>query len=363
MTSSRTTTEESERRRRRWLFGVPVVVVLLVCLAALALTLYRPAPAELRLAGSAATMGRTYGETCGLGVRLLCNGYIRSILCGGRDDVYRQRLAKAAARLQDWPTPYREELEALAAAAGVPAGALSYGNSLLDAGSWSAACRSVVATDATHLWHAHNLDWNNLGGLARWNVRILRRHPDDGRLRTVAVGFPGLVGALDIINEKGVALSFNQLGTGDGRFTEPVFVSLRRLADTCAAYDVARRELLALPPGVDFIVTLSGAATQEGAVFERRAGKTTERPVADGWVAATNAGQGAKRGGTPLDQLLGRTACRGVADIQAVMRHVDVLMGCNLYSVIWDFGANRFHLASGTIPAAPGRYRDYVLFE
>jgi hypothetical protein len=90
------------------------------------------------------------------------------------------------------------------------------------------------------LFHAHNLDWDNLGWFGRWVTCIVRRNPSDGRFATVSFGFPGMIGALDIINEKGLALSFIQLGWGNGGTNEPVFIMLRRIAETCDSIDAAR---------------------------------------------------------------------------------------------------------------------------
>ena len=52
-----------------------------------------------------------------------------------------------------------------------------------------------------------------------------------------------MVGAPDIINEKGLALPFNQLGFGKGSGSEPVFIMLRRIAETCSSLDAARKQI------------------------------------------------------------------------------------------------------------------------
>jgi hypothetical protein len=71
--------------------------------------------------------------------------------------------------------------------------------------------------DITDSLAYRNDEWNSstptiwtgtLGGLDRWTTCIVRREPSSGRFKTVAIGLPGMVGAPDIINEKGLALSF-----------------------------------------------------------------------------------------------------------------------------------------------------------
>jgi hypothetical protein len=67
-------------------------------------------------------------------------------------------------------------------------------------------------------------------------------------------------------------------------------------------------------------------------------------------------------GGTRLDQVVGSTQVTGVADVYRVLAHPEVLMGSNIYSVVFDFRRNRLLIASGEVPAAAGRFREYPLF-
>jgi hypothetical protein len=89
----------------------------------------------------------------------------------------------------------------------------------------------------------------------------------------------------------------------------------------------------------------------------------TERSASSGWVAACNAAQGTQTGKTSLDRVLSDTPVHTLSDLQAILAHPEVLMGSNLYSVVFDFGGNRLLLASGDVPAAAGRFRTYPLFE
>ena len=246
---------------------------------------------------------------------------------------------------------------------GVPISALAFGNTFLDIGTARVGCRSVVLSQSNMVFHAHNLDWDNLGGFGRWVTCIVRRNPTDGRLATVNIGFPGMIGALDIINEKGLALSFNQLGWGKGGTNEPVFIMLRRIAETCDSLEMARTNLSNAPEGMPFIVTVSDAMMGKGSVFERVHNGMLERPLQGGFVAACNTAQGTNFGTTKLDQILAEAESTDLSGIQLVMGTPGVLLECNLYSVIFDFHHNRMWLASGQVPAAKGRYREYPLFK
>ena len=83
---------------------------------------------------------------------------------------------------------------------------------------------------------------------------------------------------------------------------------------------------------------------------------------ARGWVAGCNAAQGTLFGSTRLDQLVGSTQTKGVADVYKLLSNPDVMRGSNIYSVVFDFRRNRLRIASGEVPAAAGRFREYPLF-
>lgn len=324
---------------------------------------YKPAPTEITIQGSNAQMGEAYGKALRLRIRLLTSIYLHKIVCENKPALIQARQKKALETVQNWPTNYQEEVQAAAKAAGVAAADLIYANSLLDFGNVQAGCRSVVITSSNLHLHAHNLDWDSLGGLGKWTTCVVRRNPSDGRFRTVSVGFPGLIGSLDVINEKGLALSFNQLGTGKGCTNEPVWIMIRRIAETCTSLEDARKELLKAPRGMPFIITVSDAANRTGAVFERSKDTINERPVSDGWLAACNAAQDSKAGSTRLDQIVSRTKINTAAELKGVLTHEDVLMGCNIYSIIFDFRNNQLLIASGEVPAAVEPFRILKLFD
>jgi uncharacterized protein (DUF1499 family) len=347
-----------------WCLGLAAVLALTAVTAAAVTFLqhHHAAPLEVRCGGDAAALGTALGSEFDREIRWLLRFYVDTVLCHGKSELITERRAAAIAILDTMPPEYATELRAMAVASGSDPAALAYANAFLDMGDARAGCRSVVAQTDSGLLHCHNLDWENLGGLAKWTTAIVRREPDDGRFATVALGFPGMVGALDIINEHGVALSFNQLGYGNRVPVEPVFVSMRRIAERCRTFAEAEHEIRSLQPGMAFILTLSSAGEGRAAIFERIGTTVTRRDPAAGWVAATNAVQATEPGLTKLDQCLAATTIRDSADLQHVLADSRVLMDCNLYSVIFDYTGNRLLLASGRVPAAPIGYREFVLF-
>jgi len=323
-----------------------------------------PAPREFRLHGGAEDMGTQFGRQARLAVRLLCRVYVKGFICRNNETLYRKRCGEAM-RLRDSLAPaYRMELDTLAATAGVDPAAVLLGNSFIDLGFSAYGCRAVAVQTPTGMLHGHNLDWDSVGGLANWSISLIRREPGDGRFRTVTVGLPGMIGALDIANDQGLCLSLNQIGFGRGATAEPVFVKLRRIAETCATYDEARRELLAPAPDMPFVITLSSAREGRSGVFEPGVRGAVERPARQGRSWADNGTWGAevRAADSALGQVVTAARLESPAEVQCVLRHPQVLMGCNIYSVIFEPARNRLHIASGRTPAAAGHYRSYELF-
>lgn len=321
-----------------------------------------PKPREFNLRGGPAEMGRDYGRGSKHSVRLLCRVYVKGFICRNDDSVYASRCRKAMTLWDCIAAPYQEEIAALAAATGVDRAAVVLGNSFIDLGYSAYGCRAVAVETSGGLLHAHNLDWDSVGGLAKWTISIVRRAPDDGRYRTVSVCLPGMVGALDIVNEHGLALSVNQIGYGNGDPVEPVFLKVRRIAETCRTFAEAREQILASSCNMPFILTVSSAPERSSAVFEPMGRRISVRMSRSGRVAADNVTWGENSSRSGVCRAVHEAPLGTVADMQGLLRSSDVLLACNIYSVIFDYTGRRLLLASGTIPAAEENYREYALF-
>jgi hypothetical protein len=355
-----------QTRMAAWTRGLIYGFLLLVVLSSGVLAgaiWYKPSPFQVALAGTSSDLGATYGRKLRTPMRLVTRFYLDRIVCQSDPKLIQGSRGAALRSLPNWSKEYRDELNATAAASRLPLGALAFGNVFLDLGRARAGCRSVVIAQTNMVLHAHNLDWDNLGGFGRWTTCIVRRNPTDGRFPTVSICFPGMIGALDVINEKGLAFSFNQLGWGKGGTNEPIFIMLRRIAETCATLQEARANLLRAPEGMPFIITISEAPAGKASVFERINGKVMERQLERTFVAACNTVQGTSFGTTRLDQILAKAAVHNLTDLRRVLANPEVLMECNIYSVIFDYHHNRLWLASGEVPAAKRDYREYPLFK
>ncbi len=321
-------------------------------------------PREVKAFGMPAEMGKTYGEELKYSVRILSTVYIRKIICGGDAKKFENNLLRAKKLLSGIDHRWIEEIEAIASASGADADDLMIGNTFLDLGLYSAGCRQIISIKNGRLLHAHNMDWDNLGGFGHLMVTILRRNPEEGRFRTVTITFPGMVGALDIINEKGISLSFNQVGHSRGVSKMPVFIKMRDIAETCASFEEAEMQIMNMPQGMPFIIGLADAGNCKSAVFERDDEKTVlKREPVDGMITADNS-TWCKRSlvNCSVDRIARKNSAFDIEPIVETLRNSQVLLECDIYSLIWDFKNNSFHLACGEIPAAKGKYRRFKLF-
>lgn len=318
------------------------------------------------LNGSPEEMGAQHGQARKWSITLLMKIYVYGVICRNDEGKYQARTAKARKLLVKIDPRWTTEITAVAKAAGVRKESVMLGNTFLDLGLYLAGCRQMIVNTSDGMLHAHNLDWDNLAGVGNFLVTIFRTSAGPGRFATVYLGFPGMVGALDIINEHGIALSFNQVGIAGGKCDMPVFIKMREIAERCKNFEEAEKELLNMPPGMPFCIGLSDARSGKSAIFERaRDNKVQKRGSDDTIVAADNnlwCGQD-MAGHCTIDDLARKIKPDNIAGFKQVLRDDKVLMGCNVYSVIFDYQNNKFYLAAGDIPAAKGIYKEYRLFD
>ncbi len=321
-----------------------------------------PAPTIIVMTGGARQRGVIQGKKLKWSIKLLDKIYIRHFAPGENLQLY---LKKAEKLFSEISPEWGEEIGGMAEAAGVEDGILKLGNSFLDLGLNASGCRQIHMNLNGELLHSHNLDWDNLNGVGNYLVTIFRSSGKPGAYRTVHLGFPGMIGVLDIINEHGVALSFNQIGLGEKDHSRmPVFIAMREIAETCADFESAREKILNMPSGMPFCIGLSDAKSGKMAVFERDIGRgTTELPPDGPYLTADNSTRSGARHANPMQEMVRAAAPQNREDLIALLRDPKIMLGCNIYSVIFDYRNNAMYLASGEVPAAPGRYRTYKLFD
>lgn len=318
--------------------------------------------------------GKIHGQKRKFSINLLCDMYLKRIVCWNRDDILKERSALAEKLFAAIDPRWTEEIRGLSDGCEVSKSELMLANSFLDIGQAHVGCRQVVLDakgidpkQPQRVMHAHNLDWDNLGGVGNFLVTIFRKEAGDGRFATVRMGFPGLIGALTIINEKGISLGFDQVGSAREESKMPIFIQMRNIAETCSNFAEADQILLNMPQGMPFCIVLVDAKTGQAAVYERlRSQEINKREIVKGVLTADNSTWfGRDMSGCSVDQVArekSRTDCNPET-MQSILRDNRVLLGCNIYSVIFDFSNNDFYLAAGKVPAANGKYVKYKLFE
>jgi hypothetical protein len=325
-----------------------------------------PSPVVIKLSGTPEQMGGIHGSEFKYSLKVLEKLYIKLIICGNNNERLSEYCAKAKQIFARIDQRWTREIKAVAKASGTDSDALMLGNTFLDIGISSAGCRMLIIFDETMLLHAHNLDWDNLGGIGNYLITIFRTEGGKDRFATVHIGFPGMIGALDIINEKGIALSFNQVGFARDECEMPIFIKMREIAEKCSTFEDARKEIMTMPQGMPFCIGLSDAKTGQTAIFERD-NKTSikRRNASDGILTADNSlWYGVKmRERCVLDDTARKVNPDKVEDMKTILRHKSVILSCNIYSVIFDYKNNKLYLASGKIPAAEGQYREFKLFD
>ncbi len=330
-------------------------------------------PRELILPADPYENGKTHGSSRSTSIRLLCSFYLKRVVCRNDAKLIEDGGRKALALFELIPGRWTEEISGLSDGSGVDIQTLMLANSFLDIGMWRIGCRQVVLdAGAGHskpgrLMHAHNLDWDNLGGVGNFMVTIFRTAGDEERLATVRMGFPGMTGALTIINEKGISMGFNQLGFASSEPQMPVFIAIRDIAETCSSFDQAEQRIIEMPPAMPFCIVLADAPSGQAAVYERlQDGNVSKRVMTGGVLAADNTPwHGVGMPQCPTEQVARNYAEDTTSSpelMQTILRDRRVLLHCNIYSVIFDYTKNRFYLAAGKLPAATGNFQEYTLF-
>jgi len=330
------------------------------------------APSTLNLPAAPYQNGKQHGIECKFAIKLLCNIYIKRIICHNDSKILKAKTAMAETLFAYINPRWSEEIKGLSEGSGVEQNILMLANSFLDIGPSNTACRQIVLdaqkinqNNTPRFLHAHNLDWSNLGGVGNFLITIFRKASDKNRLATVRIGFPGMIGALSIINSKGISLGFNQLGTATAKSKMPVFIQMRNIAETCSNFENAEKMLLKMPAGMPFCIVLADAKTGKAAVYERLRTKVNKRSIVKGILTADNiAWCGQNINSSSVNQVA-QKLCKTNADLKImknILRNKQVLLSCNIYSVIFDYKNNAFYLAAGEIPAANGTYKKYTLF-
>jgi hypothetical protein len=309
--------------------------------------------------GTPAAIGDQTGHVFASRIRHL----LAAVMIPNRDP---QRLARLAEAI---PAGYREELAALAAAAGVSGPELTRANLIVDT-MCSVVVRlgDVVAHRPLRL--GRNLDFSPADQLGPGTVVSVLRQP--GKHVVVSVSWPGCTGVVSGMNDAGLTVSvLVHLGAGAGSKPAtgtPLCYRVRALLEDAASCEEAVVQFAASPVASTNYVVIADA-TQAVAVWQD-AGVLRRTDPNQGWLFCTNGPLDAARGGA--DDPRGRClralagACAS-GDVDAAWLHGALaavyLRNLNAQAMVLVPGERRLQLATGTSshPAALGTYRELDL--
>ncbi len=199
----------------------------------------------------------------------------------------------AGKRLErNFPDDYKRELDAIVQA-GVDRERLVTANTMFDVVKLIACSSMIVQPDRSATGKpifGRNLDFPTAGYLQEYSI-VLACRPK-GKYAFVSVGFPGLVGCLSGINEKGLCLAVHEvLEAGDGSKKydpegTPYAMNYRRILEECATVEEAEKLLRSLKRTTRN--NLAVCDRSGGAVFELTPQRVVVRKPADGLCPCTN---------------------------------------------------------------------------
>lgn len=183
------------------------------------------------------------------GVRTL--GYPEDLLKANNVGATRPLFVSAGKKMfESFPADYQQELEAMVKAAGVKRDRVILGNTLFDLKKLF-GCSVLLAegerSQTGGPLFGRNLDYPSLGYVHEYSLVTV--YKPKGKHAFVAVGFPGLIGCLSGMNEKGLAVAVLEVfqankkaKTYDARGV-PYAVCYRRLLEECSTIGEAAKLL------------------------------------------------------------------------------------------------------------------------
>ena len=190
------------------------------------------------------------------------------------------------------PDPYRRELDAMART-GLDRETLLAANTMFDVVKLIACSSLIVEPQRSATGgplFGRNLDFPTAGYLQEYSLVLVCR--PQGKYSFVSVGFPGLVGCLSGINEKGLAVAVHevlQAGDGSKKFDPdgtPYAMNYRRILEECSSVEEAEALLRSLKRTTRNNLVVCDR--RGGAIFELTPSSVVVRKAQDGLCPCTN---------------------------------------------------------------------------
>jgi len=358
---------ESLRRQLRITWHLPAVLLVLFAIAAGAASfnwLTSPRPRVVRLTGTHYEIGLQHGRLLRAEIRALWNGYVVHGLAEKEHHSVADLVA--AARHYDHliPQPLREEMRGIADGAEVPYDEIVVINTFADAMlGGQRFCSALAVNGNDGLLIGRNLDWTDHDVAHRSGVVFILE--PKGERRVMSVGWPGMVGVVTGMNDRGLTVTMNIAFASDVE-TEamPSLIRIRDALDHETTVDgaVARATSTPRTMAMNWMV----ADSRRAVVVEMSGHRAATRPMEGVCEVTTNyyeslpiaGGSGGDRSATLRRAFASGTAT--VGQIERALLRVAFFGGAHgintIQSVVFDPKQLAAHVAIGKLPAPSGRF-------
>ncbi len=322
----------------------------------------------LSVTGNASEIGEDVGTLALRHARRLSH-YPKDLLAFfGADWTWPTLLGMGKKMMPQIPASYRQELEVMSSASGVDMELLIAGNTFFDIKKMFAC--SAILVEPSHsksgkVLFGRNLDFPSMGYLHLYSL-VTVYHPK-GKFAFVSIGFPGMIGCLTGMNEKGLCLAINEVYSGGDRSASfdakgiPYAVCIREMLEECSSIQEALKWLKKRPRTTCY--NLSIADQQQVGVLEVTTQNVVFRPANQGVCTVTNHFL-SKELALPkqnniydtLDRLakLDEHRGNGLLDVAEVARalHKANLGQLTLQTIVFEPSELTLHLAIGQTPSS-----------
>ncbi|MHC4847876.1 MAG: C45 family autoproteolytic acyltransferase/hydrolase [Planctomycetota bacterium] len=321
----------------------------------------------LELRGTPRERGRLHGRVFKSQIRFLVREYY---------EAFALKLAGAEG-IRDWtdkvlphiPAHHLEEVKGIAEGAGIPERTILEINCVVDRLQMVMCSTLVAAGDATkddQIYFGRNLDFPGRNLLHKMSVVLVFHH--EGRVPVAAVTWPGLVGVLSGMNERGVCgatmmIHFGtpaQPGVPYMMMYREALEKAKKTADVAAHFEASKRTIANNFTVVD--------ANGDSEVLEYDATRLVRRPANEGCVCSTNffRSDEMKKTGAPLGTGRYRTLAEFIkaehgridlAGVRRALRDTATPFYLNVQSMVFLPRKRELHLSvGGKLPAAAQRF-------
>jgi predicted choloylglycine hydrolase len=202
-------------------------------------------------------------------------------------------LSQGRDMVKHFPTPYRDEMDALIKASGAPRDKIVVGNTLFDIKKIVLCSALMIEGDRSATGGpllGRNLDYPSLGYVHEYSLVTVFR--PKGKHAFVSLGFPGLIGSLSGMNDAGLTVAVLEVMAsrpGEGRFDPkgiPYALCFRTLLEECTTIEEAKQKLEKLPRTT--MLNMVVADRNRVGTFEITPKSVVFRPAEKGVCSCTN---------------------------------------------------------------------------